>query len=136
MLKYMLDTNICIALLRGQAQHLHSKFNSEALAMCISAVAAFELRTGVEKSPNKEKSQNLLNSLLANLEVLDFGEKAAAHAADIRAVLERQGNAIGPCDTLIAGHARSEGLVVVTDNENEFRRVEGLRVENWIRDLQ
>lgn len=136
MLKYMLDTNVCISLMKGRAQHLQVKFNSEALTMCVSAVTTFELQTGVEKSQHMEKSQNVLNALLANVEILDFGGKAASHAAEIRATLERKGNGIGPCDTLIAGHARSEGLVIVTDNENEFRRVEGLRVENWLRDLQ
>lgn len=136
MLKYMLDTNICIALMKGKAQHLQGRFNSEVLSMCVSAISVFELQTGVEKSQQQQKSQSVLNALLANLQVLEFGEKAASHAADIRGVLEGKGKGIGPCDTLIAGHARSEGLVVVTGNEREFRRVDGLRVENWLTDLQ
>ncbi len=136
MLKFMLDTNICIALMKGQAQHLQSKFNNEGLSMCVSSITVFELQTGVEKSQQQQKSQSVLNALLANLQVLDFGEKAAGHAADIRGVLERKGQSIGPCDTLIAGHARSEGLVIVTGNEKEFRRVDGLRVENWLNELQ
>ena len=134
MLKYMLDTNVCISLMKGKAPHLRDKFNIEALTMGISAITVFELQTGVEKSQYQEKSQSVLNALLANLDVLDFGEKAASHAAEVRGVLERKGDGIGPCDTLIAGHARSEGLIIITDNEKEFRRVDGLRVENWLRD--
>lgn len=136
MLKYMLDTNICIALMKGKGQHLQGMFNSETLSMCVSTITIFELQTGVEKSQQQQRSQTVLNALIANLQVLDFGEKAASHAADIRGVLERKGQGIGPCDTLIAGHARSEGLIIVTGNEKEFRRVDGLRVENWLTELQ
>lgn len=134
MLKYMLDTNVCISLMKGRGQHLREKFNSVALSMSVSAVTVFELQTGVEKSQHKEKSQSVMNALLSNLEVLEFGAKAASQAAEIRGVLELKGEGIGPCDTLIAGHARSEGLIIVTDNEKEFRRVDGLRIENWLRD--
>jgi len=79
------------------------------------------------------KSQALLHALLANLPVTGFDEAAAVHSGEIRGHLEKQATPIGPCDTLIAGHARSAGLIIVTDNEKEFRRVDGLIVENWLR---
>ncbi len=136
MRKYMLDTNICIALMKGRGQHLQDRFNREGVHMCVSTITAFELQTGVEKSRHRDKSQSVLHALLGNLEILDFGTKGAVHAAEIRGNLETRGQGIGPCDTLIAGHARSEGLVIITDNEKEFSRVDGLRIENWLRQDQ
>lgn len=133
MLKYMLDTNVCIALLKGRGQGLQGVFNREVQHICISSITLFELQTGVEKSQMRGRSQALLDAFLVNMPVEALDDAAAMHAAEIRAVLEQKGTPIGPCDTLIAGHARSQGLIVVTDNEREFKRVEGLRVENWLR---
>ncbi len=133
MLRYMLDTNICIALLKGRAQKLQNRCNEDAPGLCISSITLYELQTGVEKSRMRVKSQALLHALLANLPVIEFDEAAAVHSGEIRGHLEKQGTPIGPCDTLIAGHARSAGLIIVTDNEKEFRRVDGLIVENWLR---
>ena len=132
MLKYMLDTNICIALIKGRGQVLQERFNQQAGSLCISVVTLFELQTGVEKSQQKARNQHVLDLLLQNVAVIELGEGAAYHSSQIRADLEREGKPIGPCDTFIAGHARSLGLSVVTNNTKEFSRVPGLLVEDWL----
>ena len=91
-----------------------------------------ELRHEAAKSQRPVETRREVERFVARLEVLPFDVDAAAHAADIRAALERQGQGIGGYDVLIAGHARSRGLVVVTGNLREFRRVEGLRCEDWL----
>jgi tRNA(fMet)-specific endonuclease VapC len=90
-----------------------------------------ELLYGAAKSARPDANRREVESFAARLEVLPFDAQAAAHAGDIRATLERQGRSIGAYDVLIAGHARSRGLVVVTGNRGEFDRVEGLRCEDW-----
>jgi len=132
MLKYMLDTNICIALIKGRGQALQGRFNQEVGSLCISVVTLFELQTDVEKSEQKSRNQKVLDLLLQNLSVVYLDENAAYHASQIRAALEQGGKPIGPCDTFIAGHARSLGLTVVTNNTREFDRVPGLLVEDWL----
>lgn len=91
-----------------------------------------ELIYGAEKSQYPEDNLLKIESFAARLSVFDFDSYAAMHAAQIRAELSKEGNNIGPYDTMIAGHARSLGLVLVTNNEKEFARVSGLRVENWV----
>lgn len=131
MLRYMLDTNLCIRVLRDRPQGLRERFNAEAPALCISTVTLAELLYGAEKSAAPAKNRQAVEGFGARLEVLPFDDTAAAHYGDIRATLERQGQVIGGYDMMIAAHARSRGLVVVTGNLGEFRRVDGLRCEDW-----
>ncbi len=132
MLRYLLDTNLCIRVLRDRPARLRDRFNSDADSLCISTVVLNELLHGAAKSARPEHNRREVENFAARIDVLPFDTAAAAHAADIRAGLERQGLTIGGYDLLIAGHARSRGLIVVTGNLGEFSRVEGLRCEDWL----
>ncbi len=132
MLRYMLDTNLCIRVLRDRPQAVRERFNVEADGLCISTIVLTELLHGAAKSARPVHNRTEVERFAARLEVLAFDQAAAGHAADIRAQLDRQGRPIGGYDVLIAGHARSRGLVVVTGNLAEFRRVDGLRCEDWL----
>jgi len=131
-LRYMLDTNLCIRVLRDRPLGLRERFNAEAAALCISAVTFAELVHGAEKSARPVEMRHQVEAFAARLALLPFDADAAAHYGDIRADLERKGQLIGPYDLMIAGHARSRGLVVITGNLGEFRRVAGLRSEDWM----
>ena len=100
--------------------------------LCVSTVTAMELIFGAEKSAFAEKNLAVVESLLARLALLDYDRHAARHTGQLRAELQKQGKPIGPYDQMIAGHARSLGLVLVTNNQREFDRVPGLRIENWV----
>lgn len=128
----MLDTNIVIYVIKRRPIELLAVFNRYVGQMCISSITFAELMHGAEKSQRVEQNMQAINDFVTRLEVLDYKSHAAAHYGDIRASLERKGNTIGVNDLHIAGHARSEGLILVTNNEKEFNRVEGLRVENWV----
>jgi tRNA(fMet)-specific endonuclease VapC len=91
-----------------------------------------ELIYGAEKSAAPEKNLNVVEGFSARLDVLDYDDEAAIHTGQLRAELARLGQPIGPYDQLIAGHARSQGLILVTNNLREFQRVPGLRVEDWV----
>ncbi len=132
MLRYMLDTNLCIRVLRDRPQGLRKRFNAEASSLCISSVVLYELLYGAAKSARPEHHGPEVERFAERVQVLDLDTEAAAHAADIRAALERDGKVIGAYDLLIAGHARSRGLIVVTSNLREFDRVDGLRAEDWL----
>lgn len=134
MLRYLLDTNLCIRVLRDRPAAVRQRFNLEADGLAISSVVLAELLHGAAKSARPVENRNEVEKFAARLEVLPFDARAADHAADIRANLERRGQTIGAYDLLIAGHARSLGLVVVTGNLAEFERVEGLRCEDWLAD--
>jgi tRNA(fMet)-specific endonuclease VapC len=131
-LRFMLDTNICIRVLRDRPPGAKARFNAEADGLCISAVTLAELSLGAAKSDDPLARRRDVARFAARLAVLPFDEDAAAHYGDIRADLERWGAVIGPYDLMIAGHARSRGLTVVTGNLKEFRRVDGLRCEDWL----
>jgi tRNA(fMet)-specific endonuclease VapC len=131
MLRYLLDTNLCIRVLRDRPASLRDRFNAEADGLCISTVVLTELLHGAAKSARPEQNRREVEGFAARIDVLPFDADAAGHAADIRADLERRGQAIGGYDLLIAGHARSRGLIVVTGNLGEFGRVDGLRCEDW-----
>jgi tRNA(fMet)-specific endonuclease VapC len=131
-LRYMLDTNLCVRVLRDRPPGLRTRFNAEAEALSISTVVLAELLHGAAKSAKPIESRREVQRLADRVEVLAFDMEAATHSADIRAVLDRVGQPIGAYDLLIAGHARSRGLVVVTGNLGEFGRVDGLRVEDWL----
>ncbi len=132
MLRYMLDTNLCIRVLRDRPSFVRERFNLEADGLCISTIVLSELLHGAAKSARPIHNRGEVERFTARLEVLPFDPAAAEHAADIRADLERRGMAIGGYDLLIAGHARAMGLVVVTGNLGEFGRVAGLRCEDWL----
>jgi tRNA(fMet)-specific endonuclease VapC len=131
MLRYMLDTNICIYVMRSQPDRLRQRFNRYSEQLCISTVVLGELVYGAEKSGKPAENLSAIEQFCGNLEVLPFAERAAHHYGQIRARLQRSGQPIGSHDLMIAGHARSEGLTIVTNNKREFARVEGLIVENW-----
>ena len=131
MLRYALDTNLCIRVLRDRPQGLRAAFNANAEALSLSDVVLYELLYGAERSNDPARVRREVEHFAARLTVLPFDSEAAAHTADIRAELERRGCVIGPYDLMIAGHARSRGLIVVTGNLREFRRVAGLRREDW-----
>jgi len=131
MLRFLLDTNLCIRVLRERSPVLRERFNREADGLAISSIVLTELLHGAAKSARPEANRREVENFAARLDVLAYDAAAADHAADIRAALERQGRSIGGYDVLIAGHARSRGLIVVTGNRGEFDRVEGLRCEDW-----
>ena len=132
MLQYMIDTSICIQVIKTYPAALLGRFNALAEQLCISAITLGELHYGAEKSALRLQNLQAIENFSARLDVLSFSPKAAAHYGQVRAELERAGTPVGPHDMLIGAHARSEGLIVVTNNRREFDRMPGLRVENWI----
>ena len=131
-MRYMLDTNLCIFLIRKKSNRALKKLlQHEPEEICISAVTYAELVHGVEKSKTIERNRVLLAQLLSNIEIMNFDDKAAEEYGNIRTNLEEKGFPIGPLDTMIAGHARSLGYILVTNNTKEFNRVENLVVEDW-----
>jgi tRNA(fMet)-specific endonuclease VapC len=132
MLTYMLDTNICIYVMKTYPPAVREKFNALAEQLCISSITLGELQYGAEKSARRAENLVAIEHFVARLEVLPFADKAAAHYGQVRAELERAGKPCGPHDMQIGGHARSEGLIVVTNNLREFVRMPGVRVENWL----
>ncbi|WP_045881460.1 type II toxin-antitoxin system tRNA(fMet)-specific endonuclease VapC [Pseudomonas chlororaphis] len=132
MLKYMLDTNICIFTIKNKPQEVREAFNRQHGRLCISSVTLMELMYGAEKSAAPERNLSVIEGFVARLEVLAYDHEAAIHSGQLRAELARAGTPIGPYDQLIAGHARSRGLVLVTNNVREFERVPGLRIEDWL----
>ncbi|MBE7927351.1 type II toxin-antitoxin system tRNA(fMet)-specific endonuclease VapC [Pseudomonas saudiphocaensis] len=132
MLKFMLDTNICIFTIKNRPQSVREAFNRHHGLMCISTVTMMELIYGAEKSSSPERNLVVVEGFTARLDVLKYDEEAAAHTGQLRAELAKAGKPIGPYDQMIAGHARSRGLILVTNNCREFDRVPGLRVEDWM----
>ncbi len=131
MLKYMLDTNICIYTIKNRPMQVREYFTNNYNRLCISSVVLTELLYGAEKSQHRERALADVEGLVARLDILDFDQRAAAHAAEIRAELAKAGTPIGDYDVLIAAHARSQGLILVSNNLREFNRVAGLRTVNW-----
>jgi tRNA(fMet)-specific endonuclease VapC len=129
---YLLDTDTCIAVLRKKP-HALAKLQSLSPDDCgISSITAFELFAGAEKAREPKAERAKVEQFFSIVDVLDFEEAAAAHAAVIRATLERVGTPIGPYDLLIAGHALALGVVLATGNADEFKRVPDLRIETWV----
>jgi tRNA(fMet)-specific endonuclease VapC len=127
----MLDTNICIYVIKNRSRGLRERFNSLADQLCISAVTLAEIIYGAEKSARPVENLAVVEQFTARLDVLGFAKRAAAHYGQLRAELERAGQPVGVHDMMIGGHARSEGLILVSNNLREFQRMEGLRLENW-----
>lgn len=132
MLKFMLDTNICIFTLKNRPQHVREMFNRHHGQMSISTITLMELVYGAEKSAHPQRNLADVEGFAARLQVLAYDDEAAAHTGQLRAELARAGTPIGPYDQMIAGHARSQGLILVSNNRREFDRVSGLRVEDWV----
>ena len=131
-MRYLLDTNICIyAIKKKPAKVLERLTSLDPKEVGVSSITVAELEYGVEKSSNPQKNREALINFLAPLTILPFNDKAACHYGDIRAYLEKKGIPIGCMDLLIAAHARSLSLTLVTNNEREFSRVPGLLIENW-----
>lgn len=131
MLKYMLDTNIIIYTIKNKPAVVRDAFKAHYGQLCISTITLMELVYGAEKSANPARNLADIEGLAARLDVLDYDDIAATHTGQIRAELAKQGKPIGPYDQMIAGHARSRGLIIVTNNQKEFKRVPGTRIENW-----
>ncbi len=133
MIKYLLDTDTCIYTIKRKPAHLKRLFNAHIGQLAISSVTWGELVYGAEKSQNTSENLNQINGFGARLEILPFGEDEASQFGQIKAELENKGKPIGAYDMMIAGHARSLGLIVVTNNLREYKYVDGIRVENWVR---
>lgn len=132
MIAALLDTDTVIALLRGNTAIAEKVRALPAKSLVVSSVTLYELLVGVEKSRDSEKNRRLLDDALAPFVILAFDENAPLEAAKVRASLEKKGIGIGPYDTLITGHALALGVKLITANTTEFRRVHGLKLENWL----
>ena len=130
-MKYMLDTNMCIYAQKNISQVIEKIKNNFQYGVAISSITLAELEFGVQASANIEKNTIALYKFLSIIEILDFDSSAATEYGKIRADLKGKGTPIGNMDMLIAAHAKSEDLIVVTHNTREFERVEGLQLEDW-----
>lgn len=130
-MKFLLDTNICIYALKQHPIVLENLLSHRRDDVAVSVITDGELRTGAAKSAAAAKTLRLVENFLRPLTVVEFDSADAATYAGVRAKLERSGTPIGPLDTLIAAQAVGRKLVLVSNNEREFSRVAGLRVENW-----
>jgi len=132
-MKYMLDTNICIYIIKQKPPQVMETFKKLQVGdVCISTITLAELEYGVAKSLYRGRNQAALAAFLVPLDIIPFSDKAAIAYGDVRAALEKKGRIIGPYDLLLASQALSEGLTLVTNNLSEFQRVPGLLVENWV----
>ena len=129
---YMLDTNICIYVMKKKPENVLRRFR-EVLdgGICISSITLAELEYGMKHSSDPVRNEQALLRFLAPLSVLPFGAAAASEYGEVRAYLQSRGTPIGPLDMLIAAHARAEGMTLVTNNMREFERVPELDLENW-----
>jgi tRNA(fMet)-specific endonuclease VapC len=130
-LRYLLDTDTCIYALKQRPRVLEKLLSQSRSDVGLSVITEAELRTGVAKSSSPIRTERLVDAFLRPLEIAPFTSEDAVSYARVRAHLERSGTPIGPLDTLIAAQAVSRKLVLVTNNEREFGRVPGLRLENW-----
>lgn len=133
MLKYMLDTNIAIYTIKYKPGEVREAFKAHDGQVCISSVTLMELIYGAEASAAVERNLRDIEGFAARLEILPYDNDAAVHTGQLRAELKKIGRPIGPYDEMIAGHARSQGLVIVTNNVRQFKHAPGVRLENWVR---
>jgi tRNA(fMet)-specific endonuclease VapC len=132
-MKFLLDTNICIYIIKQKPLEVLHKFNTYQVGdIGISSITVAELEFGVQQSQYPAKNQQALAQFLLPLEIVNFDHAAATLYGDIRARLEKQGTPIGSLDTLIAAHALSLQVIVITNNIKEFSRVPNLKSENWV----
>jgi tRNA(fMet)-specific endonuclease VapC len=133
-IRFMLDTNVCVDLLRGEAAGLFRRLRKMKVdEVALSSITLAELQYGVAKSSDPPRHEDLLAQFCAPLAIMPFDSSAAEIYGKVRTELERAGTPIGPLDTLIAAHALALDVTLVTSNEREFARVKGLRVANWLR---
>ena len=131
--RYLLDTNICIYIAKHNPPAVRARFEQlSADALAMSVITLGELQHGAEKSQARTKALAALEQLQSAIQVMPLTHAVGQHYGQIRSSLERTGQPIGNNDLWIAAHARAEGWVLVTNNEREFCRVEGLVVENWV----
>ena len=131
MIKYMLDTNICIYIIKQKPKNVIERFRQAQVSeIGVSSITLSELEYGVMKSAKPEQNKLALAQFIAPIEILAYDDVAAQHYGVIRAHLERQGTPIGSLDTLIAAHALSQNSVLITNNESEFERIPNLKIEN------
>lgn len=133
-MRFLLDTNVLVDYLTGRYPNVVHRIQGSAPEdLCVSSVVAGELRYGADRSAHPRRNHSRLDTLLREIRCLPFDETAAREFGRVRSRLDARGTPIGPYDTLIAAHALSLGVTLVTDNVDEFSRVRGLRVENWRR---
>ena len=128
----MLDTDICIYVIKNRPSGLRERFDEQAEQLCISTITLGELLYGVENSARSEQNREAVEHFAGRIEILPFSPRAAAHYGQVRAALRRAGRPVGVHDLLIGAHARSEGLTLATNNVREFERIPGLMVDNWV----
>ena len=128
----MLDTDTCIRVIRDRLPAYGQKFQQEVETIAISTIVLYELLHGAAKSDRPAVQRERVEDFTTRLTILSFDDVASDHASDIKFNLGKQGNLIGPNDLLIAGHARSLGLKLITGNLKEFTRVDGLSCEDWL----
>jgi tRNA(fMet)-specific endonuclease VapC len=132
-MKYMLDTNTCIYIIKQKPAQVIERFKGTEIAQIgISSITFSELSYGVSKSTKPAQNQVALAQFVAPLEILAYGDETAQYYGELRAHLEKQGTPIGALDMLIAAHALSIPCTLVTNNEKEFMRIRNLKVENWV----
>lgn len=132
-MRYLLDTNICIYLIKRKPLQVLEKLRTLAIAdVGISAITLAELEFGVAKSSRLQQNNEALQAFVAPLEILPFDDRAACRYGEIRAHLKKKGQPIGSLDMLIAAHASSLALTLVTNNLREFKKIPGLNVESWV----
>ena len=133
-MKYMLDTNICIYIIKKKPEKILKTFNSLNVGdVCISSITFAEMQYGIFKSQHREKNTIALINFLAPIEIMPFSNNSAVCYGEIRADLEIRGQIIGAYDLLIAAHALSENLTLITNNVKEFSKIKGLSVLNWLK---
>lgn len=132
-MKYMLDTNTCIYAIKNKTDQIIDKMRERiSEGICISSISFAELEHEMERSLYPDKNQLMLLKFLVPIEIVPFDSKAAMKYGKIKADLEKEGNTIGTMDMMISAHALSEDMAIVTSNVEEFERVPGLKVENWV----
>lgn len=129
----MLDTNTAIYIIKSRPQEVRGAFTVHDVRMCISAITLMELVYGAEAFAAVDCNLRDIEGFVARLEVLPYDNDVAAYTGQLRAELRKVGRPIGPYDGMIAGHARSQGLIVVTNNTKKFENVPGIRLENWVK---
>ena len=131
-MKFLLDTNVWIDFLNGRFPSVTRRISdTDPTELRLSSIVSAELRYGAEKSQQPETNHKKLDLLFSEVGILEFDEEAARVFGVIRKTLEAQGLPIGPFDMLIAAHAKSRNLILVSDNTREFSRVDGIQLENW-----
>ena len=134
MIRYMLDTNTCIYIIKRKPANVIDRFRQIQISqVCISSITLSELEYGVIRSSKPERNQLALAQFVAPMEILPYGDEAALHYGRLRVHLEKHGTPIGSLDMLISAHALSTGCILVTNNVKEFKRVPNIKIDNWVK---